>query len=64
MDDNKQVMYIQGHRIEMTFAKEPNYALYGIIRDVLLGSESQICIDDDSEVKSYKEENKQEEAAS
>ena len=40
MDHNKKYMVIDGHIITLSFSKEPNYDLFGRIKDILLSSGS------------------------
>ena len=40
MDHNKKYMVIDGHLITLSFLKEPNYDLFGRIKDILLSSGS------------------------
>lgn len=40
LDHNKKYMVIDGHLITLSFSKEPNYDLFGRIKDILLSSGS------------------------
>ena len=44
-DHTKQYRLIDGHRVSITFTKEPNNELFGNIRDILLtcSDTSHIC---------------------
>ena len=44
-DHTKQYRFIDGHRVCISFAKEPNTDLFGNIRDILLtcADTSHIC---------------------
>lgn len=49
-DHTKQYRFIDGHRVCISFAKEPNTDLFGNIRDILLAcaDTSYICRSDQS----------------
>ena len=47
-DHTKQYRFIDGHRVNISFAKNPNNELFGNIRDILLtcADTSYICRSD------------------
>ena len=49
-DHTKQYRLIDGHRVNISFAKKPNNELFGNIRDILLtcADTSHICRSDQS----------------
>ena len=58
LDHNKKYMIIDGCLVTLTFAKEPNYELYGRLKDILLSSVTipQNCIDTALDGKMQKSE--------
>lgn len=49
-DHTKQYRLINGHRVSISFSKEPNTDLFGNIRDILLtcADTSHICLSNQS----------------